>query len=115
MSGLSPKTQTPEMQACIDACLRCHATCLSMAMNHCLPMGGKHTEPEHFKLMMACAEICRSSAAFMLIGTRHHRHTCRECAEICEECAASCEALGGMEDCVAACRECARHCAAMAA
>ena len=57
-----------EMQACIDECLRCYQTCLGMASNHCLPAGGKHVEPEHFRLMMACAEICRTSAHFMLIG-----------------------------------------------
>ena len=31
-----------DMRACIKACLKCHSTCLSMAMNHRLPMGGKH-------------------------------------------------------------------------
>lgn len=34
-----------EMQACIDECLRCYQTCLSMASNQCLPAGGKHVEP----------------------------------------------------------------------
>ncbi|NOG73571.1 MULTISPECIES: four-helix bundle copper-binding protein [Roseicella] len=106
---------TAEMQACIDECLRCHSTCLGMAMNHCLEAGGKHVEPEHFRLMLACAEMCQTSANFMLIGTRHHKHTCRECAEICEECARSCEQVGGMDDCVQACRRCAESCRKMAA
>ncbi|MCK8786881.1 four-helix bundle copper-binding protein [Roseomonas sp. NAR14] len=104
-----------EMQACIEECLRCHSTCLSMAMNHCLEVGGQHVEPAHFKLMMACAEICQTSANMMLIGTHHHKHTCRECAEICEECAASCDAVGGMEACAEQCRKCAASCRAMAA
>ena len=43
--------------------------------------GGEHVAPPHFRLMMACAEICRTSAHFMLIGTPHHKHTCGECAE----------------------------------
>jgi len=106
---------SPEMQACIDACLRCYSACLGTAMQHCLDMGGKHTEPHHFRLMMACAEICRTSAHFMLIGTEHHRHTCRECAEICTECAQSCERIGGMDTCAAACRACAESCRRMAA
>ncbi|NKF32416.1 four-helix bundle copper-binding protein, partial [Pseudomonas sp. BGM005] len=71
----------PTMQKCIDDCLRCYGVCLRTAMSHCLEAGGKHTEPAHFRLMMACAEICRTSAHFMLIGTDHHKHTCRECAE----------------------------------
>ncbi len=64
-----------DMQACIDECLRCYQTCLGMASNHCLPTGGKHAEPEHLRLMLACAEICRTSAHFMLLGTSHHKHT----------------------------------------
>lgn len=104
-----------EMRRCIDNCLACYSTCLAALSGHCLEAGGAHTAPAHMRLMMACAEICRTSAHFMLIGTPHHRHTCAECAEICRECAADCERLGGMEDCVAACRRCSESCAAMAA
>lgn len=107
--------QSPEMKECIDNCLRCYSTCLGMAMTHCLEAGGKHTEPQHFRLMMACAEMCRTSAHFMLIGTPHHKHTCRECAEICRECADNCAQVGDMEACVMACRSCAESCAKMAA
>jgi len=69
-------------------------------MNHCLETGGKHVEPAHFRLMMACAEICRTSAHFMLINTPRHKHTCKECAQICAECASDCERIGGIEECV---------------
>jgi hypothetical protein len=103
------------MQACIDNCLKCYSVCTGMAMNHCLEAGGKHTEPAHLKLMMACAEMCRTSAHFMLIGTPHHKHTCRECAEICRECAEDCERVGDMDECVRACRACAESCEKMAA
>ena len=58
-----------EMKSCIAECLRCYQTCLSTAMGHCLEIGGQHTEPKHFTLMMACAEICRTSAHFMLLGS----------------------------------------------
>jgi hypothetical protein len=104
-----------DMQTCIDECLQCYKTCLGMAMTHCLETGGKHVEPQHFRLMMACAEICRTAAHFMLLGTSHHKHVCRECAEICAECAKDCERVGGMDDCVVACRSCAESCKAMAA
>ena len=67
---------SPEMKSCIDECLRCYSVCLSTAMGHCLELGGQHTEKQHFTLMMACAEICRTSAHFMLIGSEHHKHTC---------------------------------------
>ena len=105
----------PIMQKCIDNCLRCYGVCLRTAMSHCLEAGGKHTEPAHFRLMMACAEICRTSAHFMLIGTDHHKHTCRECAEICTQCAADCKRVGDMQACVDACRSCAESCRQMAA
>src|SRR3546814_7193918 len=77
--------------------------------------GGKHTEPKHFRLMLACAEICRTAAHFMLLESAHHKHVCRECAEICEECAEDCERLGDMSNCVDACRRCADSCRKMAA
>ena len=106
---------SPEMQSCINECLRCYQSCFGMAMTHCLEQGGKHVEPSHFRLMIACAEICKTSANFMLMNSPHHKHTCRECAEICEECARSCEQAGDMQDCVEACRRCAESCRKMAA
>ena len=104
----------PAMRDCIERCLHCYSVCVSTAMNHCLEAGGKHTEPAHFRLMMACAEICRTSAHFMLIGSEHHKHTCSECAEICTECADDCERVGDMQECIDACRKCAESCRQMA-
>lgn len=104
-----------EMQSCIQECLRCQTACLSMAMNHCLEVGGKHVEPGHFRIMMACAEICATTAKFMMMNSDHHKHLCRECAEICEACAKSCEEIGDMQECVDACRRCAESCRKMAA
>src|SRR6478609_6875241 len=69
MSDVSDK-----MQKCIDECLECYQSCLGTAMDHCLETGGKHVEPAHFRLMMACAEMYRTPAHFMLINTPHHRH-----------------------------------------
>lgn len=103
-----------ELKSCIDACQRCYAVCLQTAMHHCLETGGKHTEPKHFRLMMACAEVCRTSAALMLIGSPTHQLQCDLCAKVCEDCAADCERIGGMADCVAACRACAKECRQMA-
>lgn len=104
-----------DMQSCIDACLRCHSTCLGMAAGHCLEANGRHVEPAHFRLMLACAEMCRTAADMMLINTPHHKQTCRLCADICEECADSCEQIGGMEICAQECRRCAESCRRMVA
>lgn len=103
-----------EMQACVDECLRCYQICLGTAMTHCLEAGGEHVAPHHFRLMMACAEMCRTAAHFMLLNSPHYAHVCEECAEICTECAGDCERIGGMTDCVDACRGCAESCRAMA-
>jgi hypothetical protein len=102
------------MQACIDDCLRCYQACLGMASHHCLDVGGRHTEARHMRLMLACAEICRASAAIMLIGVEQQGKVCAACAEICEACARSCEAIGDMDSCVEACRRCAESCHRMA-
>lgn len=101
------------MQACIDLCLKCHVTCLSM-IDHCLKVGGPHAAPGHLRLMLDCAQICAMTADFMARGSEHHAHMCRECAEICDACALSCKGLAGMESCIAACQACAKSCREMA-
>ncbi len=103
-----------ETQRCIDECIRCYRTCFGMAMNHCLEMGGEHVQPKHFRVMVACAEICRTTAHFMLMKSEHALHLCRECAEICDQCANECERIGDMDDCVEQCRRCAEMCRSMA-
>ncbi|WP_280720928.1 four-helix bundle copper-binding protein [Janthinobacterium sp. CG_23.4] len=104
-----------EMQSCIDACAQCHQICLKMAMTHCLKMGGKHVEPDHFRLMVNCAEICQTSANFQLSGSAFSARLCAVCADICQACADSCRELDGMEECVQACDACASSCRSMAA
>src|SRR5260370_33098320 len=79
-----------------------------------LETGGKHAEPKHFSLMLACSEICRTAAHFMVLNSPHHKRLCRECAEICTECAKDCERVGDMDDCVQACKSCAASRRAMA-
>ncbi|MFD1709189.1 four-helix bundle copper-binding protein [Ottowia sp. GY511] len=103
-----------QMQACIDQCLKCYQVCQGMALTHCLKLGGQHTEPTHFRLMLNCAEICRTSAAIMLSGSPLHQRTCALCADVCEECADDCERVSDMQECVDACRACAQSCRAMA-
>jgi hypothetical protein len=86
-----------EIQRCIQNCLDCHRVCLQMAMNHCLELGGQHTEPKHFRLMLNCAEICQTSANFMLTGSDLHkliaqadlRRLCPDLRGVCPELRAS--------------------------
>ncbi len=102
------------MESCIQACDQCHQVCLRTAMNYCLNTGGRHIEPEHFRLMISCAEICQTSANFQLSNTSFSHRLCAVCAEVCEACAADCRRIGGMDECVQACENCAESCRQMA-
>lgn len=107
-----------DLRRCIENCTACHAACLE-TMAHCLGRGGAHAARDHIRLLADCADICRTSADFMLRGSAHHAAVCAVCAEICELCAAECEAFPDadamMRDCADACRRCAASCAQMAA
>jgi hypothetical protein len=106
--------ETTSMQKCIDRCLDCYQACFSTAMSHCLPQGGKHVEGRHLGLMLNCAELCRTTAEFMMSASPLHGRVCAACAEVCEACAQDCEQVGGMDECVWACRHCAESCREMA-
>jgi hypothetical protein len=88
----------------------CHGTCLSMALTHCLEMGGEHARPQHLRLMLDCADICALARDAILRKSQFHTSILTLCADICETCAKACEALGQMDDCVAACRACMTAC-----
>ena len=110
---------TEEMRACIQVCTECYAACLEMA-RHCLDLAyrGKHGEAGHVTMLLDCAEICQTSANFMLRGSPNHAHTCGACAEICRACERECRRFGddaAMQWCAEVCQRCAESCARMAA
>ena len=104
-----------ELKHCVQICSDCRDVCLSTAANHCLEAGGEHVAPDHFRLMLDCAEICGVSANFMLRNSPRHKLTCGICAQICEACADDCERIGDMDECVESCRRCAESCRKMSA
>ena len=101
------------MQDAVKACLDCHSVCLRMAVGYCLERGGRHAEQEHLRLMLNCAELCQTSANFMLSDSPLHGRVCLICAEACEACAKSCEQVGDMRECVEECQNCAKSCRTM--
>ncbi|HKY02058.1 MAG TPA: four-helix bundle copper-binding protein [Burkholderiales bacterium] len=115
MPEIIPTDLTPadHLDACVEACSRCARICLSEAMEHCLRVGGKHTETQHFGLMLGCAEICRATADYLIQSPILHNKVCGLCAEICEACAHSCAEVGDMQTCVDTCRHCADLCRRM--
>ena len=68
-------------------------------------------------MLLDCAEICQTSANFMLRMSDLHGLTCGVCAEVCERCAEDCERFVDdimMQACAQACRHCAASCREMA-
>jgi hypothetical protein len=117
MRAINRHHESERMQDCIDNCSNCHAACLETVI-YCLQQGGEHAEEAHIRLLLDCAEICQTSANFMLRNSPLHGITCAACAEICERCAAACERFGDdrqMAACAAMCRRCAESCREMAA
>lgn len=113
---VTKQRMSTEMQQCIKDCEECAGICLE-TVQYCLEKGGEHANPEHIRLLQICAEICRTSAFFMHVGSDQHPQVCGACAEVCEACAASCEQFGDdaqMKRCAEICRRCAESCYAMA-
>src|SRR3954465_7738287 len=106
-----------EMLRCIEICTDCHKACVE-TIPYCLQQGGPHAHPNHIRVMMDCAEICQTSANFMLRGSDLHVYTCGACAEGCDRCAADCEEMADdsrMAACAEMCRRCAASCREMSA
>lgn len=112
-----PHQISGEMHECIQDCTDCHNVCLE-TVAHCLQLGGAHAEAAHIGLLLDCAQMCATSADFMLRGSELHGRACAVCAESCERCAASCERFSDdeqMRSCAELCRRCAESCRRMAA
>ncbi len=108
---VAAEVDSEELMRCIEDCERCHRLCLRTAMLHCLEQGGDHLEPPHFRMMLACADLCRATADAMLAGYALYEQVCAVCASVCRDCAESCERISDLEECAAACRRCAESCA----
>lgn len=105
-----------QMVDCIRTCNGCHDICTE-AVQHCLKIGGEHAAPAHIRLMLDCAEICQTSADFMLRSSDYHGRVCGVCAEVCEACAQDCARFPDdamMRQCAEMCRLCADSCREMA-
>ena len=104
------------MRSCIDECQSCHEVCVE-TLTHCLSMGGDHVQADHLRSLIDCAQICATSADFMLRGSELHPRTCAVCAEVCARCAEACERMADddmMRRCAEECRRCAESCRRMA-
>lgn len=106
-----------ELQECIEECLNCYAAC-TMTAQHCLITGGEMAGVDLVSVLLDCAELCHTSANFMLRGSPYHTITCGACAELCRACAEGCSSIEGdeqLEHCAEMCTACAESCERMAA
>lgn len=111
----SIQVQDTQMQECIDNCMECAAVCRT-TIQHCLRQGGKLAAQPYIRLMADCAEICQTSANFMLRESDMHAHTCKACADVCERCARECQSMREnslVSRCAEACQRCADSCRRM--
>ncbi|MBI4397141.1 MAG: four-helix bundle copper-binding protein [Elusimicrobia bacterium] len=98
-----------ELLRAMQDCEECHNLC-NKTVTHCLNRGGEHSHPSHIGLLFDCAEICQSTANFILRGSPLYGHLSAVCSKVCEMCAQDCERLGDdatMRACAEACRRCA--------
>jgi hypothetical protein len=98
-----------QMQDCINDCLNCHNVCFDMA-TQALQKDAKNVN--YITTLQDCAEICLTSAHFMLRNSALHGYTCQACAKICTHCEEMCNQQGDT-DCANACRACANSCQQM--
>jgi hypothetical protein len=117
MSAQATQRADKRMEQCIQNCVDCHRTCLETVM-HCLELGGAHAEIKHIRLLLDCADICQTSANFMIRNSEVYRRICGVCSDICDRCAADCERMGvdnaQLKGCAEVCRRCAESCRQMA-
>jgi len=103
------------MQQFIQHCLDCRSSCWN-TVTYGLQKGGNHAEQAHIRLLLDCAEICETSANFMLRTSPLHPRTCevydrvaapkdlrigddaqmKACADICRRCAESCRQMSNV-------------------
>lgn len=105
------------MDDCIEACLHCHVVC-TMTVQYAVSEGGELAELNRIGLMLDSAQICQTSADFLVRGSPYYTLTCSACADICRACADACREIEGdehMAHCVEACESCADLCEQMAA
>jgi hypothetical protein len=105
------------MEQCIENCIRCHRVCLETAARHFRGESTPRLSELLVRLLIDCAEICQTSADFMVRGSELHGETCGACAAVCERCADECDRGGEdphLAACAEICRRCAESCRAMA-
>lgn len=93
--------------------LECYRVC-STCLQHCLALGGKHSEHSHVMLLIECADVCRVTSSFMISTSSFVHDMSGICARLCDACSDSCHDIDPedphLNACMVACRRCADSC-----
>ena len=103
-------------KACIEACLKCAATCDHCASS-CLKEEDVKMMARCIQMDLECATVCNAAARLMSLGSKMAPEICALCATMCEACGAECAKHDNdhCRECAAACYACAEECRKMAA
>ena len=106
-----------EMKKCIQLCQDCHALC-THTIQHCLKLAGRHAASDHIRLLIDCAQICETTAQYLLRESSFHERMCGFCADVCRQCGDDCMQIAGddqiLKQWAEMCRRCADSCERMA-
>ncbi len=99
-------------QNAIDACQECHLLCQELLAYHGDETGGKQLSSQHIKRLVACIEMCQTTANLLTIRAPLIDQLCEITAHICEQCATSCRSIEceAMKKCANICSQCAGAC-----
>ena len=100
---------------CLLACNECAAACLQCA-SACLDEEDPKAMVRCIQLDLACADMCRLTAASIARGDDYMKAVSSLCAQACKSCATECakHAMAHCQLCAEACQRCAVACTNMA-
>jgi hypothetical protein len=116
MAETATKGMSVEMRRCSGECITCAGICTE-TIAYLLDSGIQQANARLMRLLLDCADICRTSAGFMLRGSELHQRTCAVCAEVCTAGAQACNEYPDdttLRACAEACLRCASECNRMA-
>ncbi len=105
-------TMAEATEECIQDCIECNRTCME-TLTHCLQAGGAKANAEMVQLLLDCAQICQTTADFMIRSSPRHTRLSTVCADICGLCATSCAGFKDdpeMQICADVSRRCDESC-----
>lgn len=82
-----------QMQLSADHCLECFRAC-SEAMAHTIDLRRQHWEHEHYRILLDCIDVCKTTAGFLIRQSDYYKDICSVCALICKETTKCCQEFG---------------------